>query len=349
MQILELAFQACVTKAYEAGLGKHDASLSYDEAVLLLKWTWISTTPAILVSVVARISIAVLLVRIFSRAKWLKIFLIYFTLLQSLAAVALIIIVWAQVSPVQGLWDVLLPARRWDTAIQQNMAYATQGESLAAYALLVRPIDPAIAALFTFSDLTYVLFPTLIIFRLKMPLRQQLGLAVLMAASLFTMTASVMKCVTSQSSSATNAAFNASLAVLWSGIEQSLVIIMGCVPPLRALSKLDFGVFEDLRTSIASLVGRGSTNKSRSNIKSSLSGGRSGNDDLEMSADDASSKGLAPKTRNLSDAATPTNVTYITTGQKGNDNVVIDGDTNIHRTDQFVISHTDEGQAWNHV
>lgn len=111
----------------------------------------------------------------------------------------------------------------------------------------------------------------MIIFRLQMPRRQQIGLGILMAASLLTMAASIMKAVNAQSSSATDAAYDASTSVLWSAIEQSLVIIMGCVPPLRALSKLEFPALRTFGESLASLVGRGSANRSRSNLKSGTS------------------------------------------------------------------------------
>lgn len=242
-----------------------------------------------MVSIVARISIAVLLARIFYVKTWFKNYLIYFTTLQSIVASLLIIFVWVQVSPIEGLWDPLLPARRWNTSIQQNMAYTTQGES--ANRVLVSVSLPATSdfaiALFTFADLTYVLFPVIIIFRLQMPLRQQIGLGLLMAVSLFTMAASIMKAVTSQSSSATDAAYDASTAVLWSAIEQSFVIMMGCVPPLRALSRLEFPALRTLGESLASLVARGSNNRSRSNLKS---GATVAYYDLELGSQDQMTK-----------------------------------------------------------
>ncbi|KAM4056181.1 integral membrane protein [Hirsutella rhossiliensis] len=220
--MLQVTFQACVTRAYLWGFGKHDKDLTFDPQIInILKWVWISTTPAILVSILARISAAILLIRIFGNKKWLKWFLVVFTTLQSIVAGLVIIFVWAQVSPVEGLWNPLLPARRWNPSIQQNTAYLGQ-------------------SLFTFSDLTYVLFPIMIIFKLNMPLRRKLGLAGLMAASLFTMVASIMKTVTSQASSASEGdlQYRGTMAIFWSAFEQSFVIIMTCIPPLRSAKQL---------------------------------------------------------------------------------------------------------------
>lgn len=47
----------------------------------------------------------------------------------------------------------------------------------------------------TFSDLTYVLFPVIIIYRLNMPFRRKVGLVLLMMLSLITMAFSLLKTI----------------------------------------------------------------------------------------------------------------------------------------------------------
>lgn len=128
LKICQLAFEACLTKAYELGFGKPDSDLTYPQAVEIMKWIYILVTPGIFVSVLSRVSSAILLTRIFGREKWFKRFVIGFTGLQVLCGCLLILFVWLQVSPVQGLWDPMLPARRWDPAVKQDMAFLTQCE-----------------------------------------------------------------------------------------------------------------------------------------------------------------------------------------------------------------------------
>jgi hypothetical protein len=102
-------------------------NLTFDPQLIhILKWNWISTTPAILVSILARISVTILLIRVFGNKAWLKWFLIIFTAIQSIVATLVIIFVWVQVSPVEGLWNPFLPARRWDPRIQQTSTYLGQ-------------------------------------------------------------------------------------------------------------------------------------------------------------------------------------------------------------------------------
>lgn len=129
-QILQVAFQCIITKCYQSGMGKHDADLTVPQLFNVLKWNWISTTPAILVSIVARISITILLIKLFGLHIWFKWFLIVFTSLQSIVAMLAIIFVWVQVSPVQALWDPeIVVSYRWDSRIQQDTTYLGQCKS----------------------------------------------------------------------------------------------------------------------------------------------------------------------------------------------------------------------------
>ncbi|RYP91001.1 hypothetical protein DL770_002917 [Monosporascus sp. CRB-9-2] len=60
--------QAFVTVGYQYGLGKHDASLRPDQMMNVLKWMWLANTPGLIVGILACISIAILLVRLFRRS-----------------------------------------------------------------------------------------------------------------------------------------------------------------------------------------------------------------------------------------------------------------------------------------
>jgi hypothetical protein len=69
-----------------------------------------------------------------------------------------------------------------------------------------------------------------------------------------------MKTVTSQSNALDpNAQYKASMSILWSAVERSLVNVMRCIPPLRALMRLELPVLCSIRSTLASPVGRKST------------------------------------------------------------------------------------------
>ncbi|KAL1850212.1 hypothetical protein Daus18300_013012 [Diaporthe australafricana] len=232
--VLQIASQACITEAHKYGLGKHDEYLIMDPTMAwinILKWIYISTVPGVLASIAARISITLLLISLFGTKIWLKRWLIATTSLVAVLGTLSIIVTWAQVSPVEGLWNPLLPARRWDPMVQLSMVYLS-------------------GSVFALTDLTFVLFPILIIGNLNMPLQRRLGLCALMAGSLFSMVACVMRIVTAHESTIHETA----LGMLWAGLEQCLVIILGSAPTLPALRQMNLGFLRSFGTSLTSLV-----------------------------------------------------------------------------------------------
>lgn len=101
-----------------------------------------------------------------------------------------------------------------------------------------------------------------------MPLRRRLGLCILMAGSLFSMVACVMRIVTAHQSNL----YQTSMGMLWAGLEQCLVIILGSAPTLPPLRQIELGAFRSLGVSLASLIdlrsnwrrGRGSSGRTDS-------------------------------------------------------------------------------------
>lgn len=90
----------------------------------MLKWIYISTVPGVCASIVARISITLLLISLFGTKLWFKWWMISATSLVAVLGTLSVVFTWAQASPVEGLWNVLLPARRWDASIPRSMVFA---------------------------------------------------------------------------------------------------------------------------------------------------------------------------------------------------------------------------------
>ncbi|KAK8087644.1 hypothetical protein PG997_002605 [Apiospora hydei] len=234
--------QSFVTIAYTHGLGKHDVNLTPDQMMGVLKWMWLANTPGLLVSIFARISIAVLLIRLFGIHRWLRWYLIIFTAICTVLTIVVLPCTYLQSTPVSGNWNPFAIEKRWDPIIYMTLAYLSQ-------------------SLWTFSDLTFVLFPILVIWRLQMALRQRVGLALIMSVSLLTMALSILKTIGLKTiaeqqadPTAKDVEYNASLMILWSCLEQAFVIIMGCVPPLRALAKLEMA--KSISISLSSFLRR---------------------------------------------------------------------------------------------
>ncbi|KAI0122234.1 hypothetical protein F4814DRAFT_457960 [Daldinia grandis] len=226
------------------GSGKALKDLTALQATMVKKWSWIIAPAVHIIAVLARISIAILLVRLFGRKIWFKRYLIIFTTVQTLVGLVVIIVTLAQCQPYELYWNPSVPGTRWDFRIYDWTATAS-------------------ILLYCFSDITFVLFPILIISKLNMDKRRKIGLSILIAVSLLTVAAAIAK-LTIALIQITGAA--ASLGPEWQYIdgiinlatcvEQNLVIIMGCVPTLNSITKLTLPSFNDIRNSLASIVAR---------------------------------------------------------------------------------------------
>lgn len=128
--MFQVVYQAIVTIDITKGVGKSTAPTSDDDDFVdLLKWAWISSALACLVSVTARLSIAIFLVRAFGRRPWYKWFMVTFTSIIAILGVVNIVVIWLQTRPVQALWDFRIHVPRWDPKVQRILSSVLHGES----------------------------------------------------------------------------------------------------------------------------------------------------------------------------------------------------------------------------
>ncbi|TGJ86979.1 hypothetical protein E0Z10_g1715 [Xylaria hypoxylon] len=248
---LQIIYQAFFTVIIIWGGGLAYDRLDALQKVNVSKWGWISAIPSILVSCVARISITILLVRIFGVRRWLKWYLICFTSVLSVLSVLSIIFLAAQCNPWDGLWDRTVQAKRWNPYIYAYTALAAQ-------------------FLYALSDLTFVLFPVLVISKLNMPRRRKVALGTILALSLITLGIVITKIAVvllrltdPLASTGTLARFYQSLTNLIACLEQWLVIIMGCIPTLKLPAHFKLPTLEDMGSWVASLVPSSWSSRSR--------------------------------------------------------------------------------------
>ncbi|KAI1213729.1 uncharacterized protein F4807DRAFT_456276 [Annulohypoxylon truncatum] len=239
--LIQIVHTGFVTEACHWGAGMHDADLTPTQEINILKWFWISTTPALLVSIISRISAAILLIRIFGKKIWFKWYLIICTALQILSGIIAIIFIWIQQAPIESVWNPMIkPTHKRPAHLNDYSAYLAQ-------------------ALFAFADLSYVILPVWIIWRLNMSLRTKVGLGIILGLSCISFVGSVMKAVTS---SEAKTEYASSLVILWSALEQTLVIIISCVPAIRHVVLAEIPLVKLISASIVRMISRDSSRKS---------------------------------------------------------------------------------------
>lgn len=162
-----------------------------------------------------------------------------------------------------------------------------------------------------------------------MDFRRRLGLCILLGLSLFTMAMAIVKAVNAQGrTEGEETQYEAALAVVWSILEQTLVIIMGCAPALTSIAQLRLG---DRLLSISSSLTRlvKSSSKSYSTDESSGTAQRS--------------DGLYYELGNPGQTLSQVHTGKIGASFDKSDGTSID-DGKIRRTDQYVVNREKEAR-----
>jgi hypothetical protein len=113
-------------------------------------------------------------------------------------------------------------------------------------------VSNSLAACCTFSDLTCALFPVIFIWKLNMAVRRKISLILVMCGSIFSMIMSILKTVSlaevaNSAVGTPNVQYSSSPQLIYGFSEQSIVIIMGCIPTLHAVKRSDFAKLSFLK------------------------------------------------------------------------------------------------------
>ncbi|PHH63635.1 hypothetical protein CDD81_5616 [Ophiocordyceps australis] len=221
-QVVKVVFSILTTVSIKAGLGKHDRDMTTTQLIGVFKDLWICLPGSVFVCATARVSIAILLARLFAIYTWFKWCCIGVSALQALVSAAFIPLGFLRARPVEALWDFTMrDAWRMDPRVWDYFAIFLQ-------------------SLWTFCDLVFVLFPVIFIWRLRLPAWQKMSVILVIGLSLVTMAMSILKAVTMTWLSkappdSTDLHYNSVLPILYGSLEECLVIIMGCIPTLRGV------------------------------------------------------------------------------------------------------------------
>ncbi|KAJ2990118.1 hypothetical protein NUW58_g3112 [Xylaria curta] len=245
--ILALVTGAIVTLMVHYGVGRHALYLSEDERANAVYYIWLSVPFSPGSAAVGKVSIALLLLRLMNRNRKLEAFL--WVLIFSLVVVnlVLIIITFAQCTPVTFLWNRVRSGAHgtcWAPSIQQDYGYF-QG------------------AFSAWSDFVLALFPILIIRNLEMPLKTKLGICFLMSLGIIATVAAAVKTVELRNLATQDFTWDAVPLVYWFLLENWIIIICACVPTIKPLL-LKANIIERLVSHISgkSVGSTGDTNQS---------------------------------------------------------------------------------------
>ncbi|KAL4965487.1 uncharacterized protein BDV14DRAFT_199892 [Aspergillus stella-maris] len=200
------------------GMGRHIRTLSHESEVQTLKWSWVFQLLAIAGSMLGKLAILAFLMQIRGRHEKKPWLLIILGILIATINIAVLGTILGQCVPMAKLWDDSLPGT-CDPGRKNNQNYSFFQASFNS-----------------FSDALLATYPVHLFWKLQMKLRIKVALSVLMGLGWIAAVCSAVKTYELKALTETSDITWAQPSLLiWASTEAWIVIVVGCVPPIRPL------------------------------------------------------------------------------------------------------------------
>ena len=224
-QVLAVICQAFITTGVYYGTGRHLATLHPIGGSVALKMNYLSQCFALASICVGKLSVSYLLFRIMGPTRSaVRAWFLYMLMALLIAInVATVGIIFGQCTPTRKLWEPSISGHCLPAKLQPDYSY----------------FQGAFSGL---SDLVLALFPTVIIWNLKMKLHVKIGIGSAMGLGVFASAAAIVKTYELRLLNAKSDFTYVTVGlIIWFSTEMYVIIIAACVPTLRPLLPLLHG------------------------------------------------------------------------------------------------------------
>ncbi|KXG50584.1 uncharacterized protein PGRI_043510 [Penicillium griseofulvum] len=214
----EVVAQIFLQFSVNAGMGHHLDDLSDLQIVKALHWSWVFQLLAIASSMLGKLAILAFLIQIRGRHDTKPWFLIILGVLIGTINIAVLGTILGQCKPMHKLWDDSVEGT-CDPGRKMNQNYSFFQASFNA-----------------FSDALLASYPIHLFWKLQMKLRIKVALSVLMGLGWVAAVCSAVKTYELKAlTQTTDITYAQSSLLIWASTEAWIVIIVGCIPPIRPL------------------------------------------------------------------------------------------------------------------
>lgn len=184
-QFLEYAATSILTQAVHFGLGKHQSTLNPENASRALEFQWIYQPVQVTSTIISRISVAILVIRLFPTKMALRKFLIILTAFNAVVGILAFTVIFTQCSPSRKLWDDKVAGHCISSNVQRDLAIFKACKSIIKEYCAIGEVSPEKKkAISAFSDFITAVWPIAIVWTLNMKLRRKLFLGTLFALTI---------------------------------------------------------------------------------------------------------------------------------------------------------------------
>lgn len=208
--------------------------LSQQQALYVTKLNYVAQPFGIVAVGTGKVAVGILVLRLLgASSRWRKIFLWVLLALNVIITILAAIFTFTQCNPPAALWEPSLrdTAQCWDPSVQSNFSIFS-------------------ASLNSFTDFTLAFMPVTFIWGLHLPLRQRVGLVVLLGVGGFSGVCAAVKASNLASLAARSDLTWATFELYaWASSEIFLIIVCGSIPTIKPLWDRFFGHPKPSKTS----------------------------------------------------------------------------------------------------
>ncbi|KAK8094683.1 hypothetical protein PG997_001368 [Apiospora hydei] len=211
------------TVATSYGNGKHFDLLNLEQKEGAILWTTAAFCPGILSFGLPKLAVIALLTRILnpSRAHWWYLWTMGLVCFASLLATVGVLL--GQCTPARSLWTFSITEK---TCFDKKI--------LVGYCIYAGSIS-------AFVDLYLAIYPSLVLFKLQMPIKKKLALCAALGIGSVSGIVAIYKSTRIPSLGSPDFSYDTSDLVIWTVIEGSTIIIASSIPVMQPLAEIVFG------------------------------------------------------------------------------------------------------------
>lgn len=216
--LIVLIHLCLLTYTCKIGLGRHEAALSPNQFLHVIKWIFINGPWGIMGVAIPKLAVVIFISRIVGPSKKYQIWALYFMVITNiiLSFVAAVLL-FAQCDPPDFAWHPTEKGTCWNPNIVAN------------YSIFVGSYS-------AFGDLVLAIFPSFIVYSLQMSTARKVSLSLIMGLGVFACACAIVR-TTKLASIKTfyDYTWTAGANITWTAAEMNVIIICACAPALLPL------------------------------------------------------------------------------------------------------------------
>lgn len=213
--ILALICTSLFTADVHLGMGRHAQQLDQVKLVSTVRLNFIANPFGIMAYSLPNISVAIVLNHIIAPSRYFRLAIYVIAIAQSIIAAISCILLFAQCTPSEHLWNPTVSATCMSPSVITNYSYF-------------------VGAYSAFTDIFLAIVPVMVFWKLQLKIKTKIGLCLLMSTTALAAICAIVKTTKlNELSDLADFTYGTVDLIIWAIVEADVIIIAACIPTLR--------------------------------------------------------------------------------------------------------------------